>query len=98
MEADFVTVFSFVFCLLGLKMLFGCKPVTAGSVLLLGSVSATAASAWSGTTGPWVQYQLSSVFHNYTSLTVVVEQAIAAAAQRMGRSIVGDDEVEAGEL
>lgn len=79
-------------------MLFGSKPVSAGSVLLLGSVSATAASAWSGTTGEWIQGQLSEAFQNCTSVSGLVEQALAAAAWRMGRSIVGDDEVEADEL
>ena len=40
--------FSACFAMLGLKLLFGNKAVTMGSVVLLGAVSAAMASAWTG--------------------------------------------------
>ena len=52
---DGMTCFSGTFALLGLKLLFGNKPVTIGSVILLGAVSAAVASAWVGGTGAWVE-------------------------------------------
>lgn len=53
-EPPFLPCFSAVFTLLGLRMLFGSKPVTLGSVLLLGCVSGVASVAWVGSTGDWV--------------------------------------------
>lgn len=99
-EADFVTVFSLVMCVLGLKMLFGSKPVTTGSVVLLCTVSASAASAWTGGTGGWVKGCVEDVIGNYSTAGGVMERALAAATQHLGRAIrVGeDDEVEADEL
>ena len=98
-EADFITVFSLVMCVLGLKMLFGSKPVTTGSVVLLCTVSASAASAWTGGTGKWMKGCVSDVMSNYTTVGAVLEHALAAANQHLGRAIrVGDDEVEVDEL
>lgn len=99
-EADFVTVFSLVMCVLGLKMLFGSKPVTTGSVVLLCTVSASAASAWTGGTGVWVQGCVSDVIGNYTTAGGVVERVIATAERHLSRAIRAgaDDEVEVDEL
>lgn len=98
-EADFITVFSLVMCVLGLKMLFGSKPVTTGGVVLLCTVSASAASAWTGGTGGWVKGCVEDVIGNYSTAGAVVERLLAAATQHLGRTIAaGDDEVEADEL
>lgn len=97
-EADFITVFSLVMCVLGLKMLFGSKPVTTGSVVLLCTVSASAASAWCGGTGEWMKGFISDVIGNHTATGAVIEHALAAARQHLGRAITWDDEVDADEL
>ena len=48
MSDAFVRAFSTCFSLLGLKLLFGSKAVTMGSVVLLAAVSTAMASAWTG--------------------------------------------------
>lgn len=107
LDVDFITAFSIVFCVLGLKLLFGSKPVTTGSVLLLGSISASAASAWTGTAGMWVQDQVAGAFQNYTTVAGVeglLSQWVSAAMVRvrtgLAASVVdrGVDEVEVDEL
>ena len=51
---DFMRSFSTCFALLGLKLLFGNKQVTIGSVVLLGAVSGAVASVWTGGGNTWV--------------------------------------------
>jgi Zn-dependent membrane protease YugP len=97
-EAEFATAFSVVFCLLGLKLLVGSKPVTTGSVLLLGSISASAASAWTGATGTWAQKQVSSMFQNYSTVEGMLQQALSLTMARMRRGISQDSDVEMDEL
>lgn len=62
---DFMRCFSTCFALLGLKLLFGQKPVTMGSVVLLASISGAVASAWTGGGGAWVEVNVAS-FLNQT--------------------------------
>lgn len=98
-EGEFVTVFSLILCVLGLRLLFSSKPVTTGSVVLLCAVSASGASAWTGGTGEWMKGCVEDVIGNYSTAGAVLEHALAAARQRLGRTTgAGDDEVEAGEL
>lgn len=52
---DGMGCFSATFALLGLKLLFGSKQVTIGSVVLLAAISAAVAQAWVGGTGAWVE-------------------------------------------
>ena len=52
---DGMGCFSATFALLGLKLLFGSKSVTIGSVVLLAAISAAVAQAWVGGTGAWVE-------------------------------------------
>ncbi len=98
LDVDFATAFSVVFCLLGLRLLFGSKPVTTGSVLLLGSISASAASAWTGATGVWMQEQVSVMFQNYSTLEGLLQQALSVAMPRMGMGGAHSGEVEVDEL
>lgn len=97
-EGEFATVFSLILCVLGLRMLFGNKPVTTGSVVLLCTVSASAASAWTGGTGEWMKLCISDVIGNRITTGGVIEHALAAARQHLGRAITWDDEVDADEL
>ena len=50
----FATCFSTTFAVLGLKLLFGAREVTIGSVVLLACVSGAIASVWVGGTGEGV--------------------------------------------
>ena len=52
---DGMGCFSATFALLGLKLLFGQKQVTIGSVLLLAAISAAVAQAWVGGGGAWIE-------------------------------------------
>ena len=58
---DGISCFSATFALLGLKLLFGSKPVTIGSVVLLAAISAAVAQAWVGGTGAWVEVSVMNV-------------------------------------
>jgi len=58
------TCFSTTFALLGLKLLFGSKPVTFGSVLLLACISGAVASAWEGGTGAWVEVNVATFLNS----------------------------------
>ena len=62
---DFTRSFSATFAVLGLKLLFGQKQVTMGSVVLLGCISVAVASAWVGGTGAWIEVNVAS-FVNQT--------------------------------
>lgn len=66
-ESPFLPCFCAVFTLLGLRVLFGSKPVTLGSVLLLGCVSGAASAAWAGGTSEWVEGCLAQLA-NHTAL------------------------------
>ena len=60
---DFMRTFSTCFALLGLKLLFGNKQVTMGSVLLLGCISAAVSSAWTGGGSAWVEVNVANVLN-----------------------------------
>ena len=60
---EFMRTFSTCFALLGLKLLFGSKQVTMGSVVLLGAISGAIASAWTGGGGAWVEVNVASVLN-----------------------------------
>lgn len=77
-ESDFVPCFCTVFTILGLKVLFGSKPVTLGSVLLLACMSSAASTAWVGGTGGWVEGHVTKAL-NHSSLTT----ASAAAGRAL---------------
>jgi len=62
---DFMRCFSTCFALLGLKLLFGQKQVTMGSVVLLSCISGAVSSAWTGGGGAWVEINVAS-FLNQT--------------------------------
>lgn len=72
-ESPFLPCFCAVFTLLGLRVLFGSKPVTLGSVLLLGCVSGAASAGWAGGTGHWVEGRLAQLasLANRTALPTV---------------------------
>ena len=64
MGEDFMRTFSTCFAVLGLKLLFGSKQVTIGSVVLLGAISGTIASAWTGGGAEWVELNIGSVVNS----------------------------------
>ena len=61
---DFMRSFSTCFAVLGLKLLFGQKQVTMGSVVLLGAISAAIASAWTGGGGAWIEINVADVLNS----------------------------------
>ena len=61
---DFMRCFSTCFALLGLKLLFGTKNVSIGSVVLLSCICAAVASAWTGGGGAWVEVNVASFLNN----------------------------------
>lgn len=90
-ETQFFTCFSGAFALLGLKLLFGQKPVTLGSVVLLACVSGAMASAWSGSGGAFFHIQMQDLYGvynrmNYGGVAEVVEAAVGAVAARVFES------------
>lgn len=100
---DFYTVFSTVFAVLGLKLLFGNHTVSIGSVVLLTYVSAAAASAWTGGAGEWLGSRFAS-FANATlasnaDLLVASSGPVAAFAQdALGRLLGSFPEHEVDSL
>ena len=75
---DFMTSFSTCFAVLGLKLLFGSKQVTIGTVVLLGAVSAAMASAWTGGGAAWLNQQLGSALN--ASMIDTAQSAVLRAA------------------
>ena len=61
---DFIRCFSTCFAMLGLKLLFGTKNVTIGSVVLLSCICGAVASAWTGGGGAWVEVNVASFLNN----------------------------------
>lgn len=59
----FLVPFSTAFALLGLKLLFGDKPVTMGSVVLLACISAAVGSVWTGGASEWVETNVASALN-----------------------------------
>lgn len=94
-ESQFVPCFCAVFTLLGLKVLFGSKPVTLGSVLLLACMSGAAGTAWVVGTGGWVEGRVAELA-NRTSL--LKASGMIESALRYARSVVDEDEPEQDEL
>lgn len=60
-DPQLVSCFCTCFSLLGLKLLFGSKPVTLGSVLLLACVSGSVATAWVGGTGSMIEQSVAKL-------------------------------------
>lgn len=81
---EFVRSFCTCFALLGLRLLFGDKPVTMGSVVLLACVSAAVGSAWTGGGGEWVEVSLGSFFNTST-----LHEVSDSAAEGMLRAFLG---------
>ena len=84
---DFMRCFSTCFALLGLKLLFGHKQVTMGSVVLLGCISGAVASAWSGGGGAWVEVNVAS-FLNQTLRPSMFGYGRGEVAEGMLRSLM----------
>lgn len=82
---EFMRCFSTCFALLGLKLLFGSKDVTIGSVLLLACISGAVSSAWTGGGGAWVEV---NVAHLFNSLPNAGGFTGGAAALGMLRTLV----------
>ena len=83
-QSQFIPCFCAVFTLLGLKVLFGSKPVTLGSVLLLACMSSAASTAWVGGTGGWVESRMAQIA---TLATLANRTALPTAGSVLERMV-----------
>jgi hypothetical protein len=88
-DPQFIPCFCAVFTLLGLKVLFGSKPVTLGSVMLLACMSSAASTAWVGGTGGWLEGRVAELV-NRTSL--LNAGGMIESALKYARSVVEEPE------
>jgi hypothetical protein len=85
---EFLQPFTTAFALLGLKLLFGQKQVTIGSVILLACISAATAQAWTGGGGAWVEVNVAHFLNQTLQPGGVYGFPGAGAAQGMLRTLL----------